>query len=492
MPLPLLLAGLALTAGGVGIKKGIDAKEDFDRAKSIDSDASRIYDHAKKSLENEREATQVAMISLGELKFSLFEVQLSRFVDAFSKIKNIDFDDSQLLRNEKSLGETNMQLADIQSAVVALHSVLGGGVTALGAGGLAGLAAYGGVGTFAAASTGTGIASLSGVAATNATLAWLGGGSLASGGMGMAGGTMVLGGLVAGPVLAVGGLMLASKAEEVKENALANLAESKKAAAEMDTGRASTHAIKIRFLDIAKVLNNLRSEIDPLLEGLVALTNQSTNYRTYSEKDRVGVYNCLQMAATIKNIMETQVLSESGTLTGASNALLEQAKGSLNTYKTEGRLPAPTAVVIDEPPPLVKADPVVRKSFDELVCEYEDQIQHDGSVYCGMKLLSKKASDKANKAMDAYAEYAGSPSVLIDTTVFGSGKEGYYFTYDAVWIKESYEDAVHIRYKDIKSLRLDEDDKELMINGDYYNYGVSYLNRSMRYIVKCLKEHLDL
>lgn len=50
---------------------------------------------------------------------------------------------------------------------------------------------------FGAASTGTAISSLSGAAATNATLAWLGGGSLAAGGGGMAAGTAVLGTITA-------------------------------------------------------------------------------------------------------------------------------------------------------------------------------------------------------------------------------------------------------------------------------------------------------
>jgi hypothetical protein len=49
--------------------------------------------------------------------------------------------------------------------------------------------------TFAAASTGTQISALSGVAAHNATMAFLGGGSVASGGGGMAVGTMVLTGI---------------------------------------------------------------------------------------------------------------------------------------------------------------------------------------------------------------------------------------------------------------------------------------------------------
>ncbi len=52
--------------------------------------------------------------------------------------------------------------------------------------------------TFGTASTGTAISALSGAAATNAALAWLGGGALAVGGGGMAAGQALL--ALAGPV----------------------------------------------------------------------------------------------------------------------------------------------------------------------------------------------------------------------------------------------------------------------------------------------------
>jgi len=48
------------------------------------------------------------------------------------------------------------------------------------------------VSNFATASTGASISALSGGAATNATMAWLGGGSVATGGGGMAAGSVVL------------------------------------------------------------------------------------------------------------------------------------------------------------------------------------------------------------------------------------------------------------------------------------------------------------
>ena len=59
----------------------------------------------------------------------------------------------------------------------------------------AAVAATEGAATFGTASTGTAISSLSGASATKATLAWWGGGSVTSGGFGMAGGMVTLGGI---------------------------------------------------------------------------------------------------------------------------------------------------------------------------------------------------------------------------------------------------------------------------------------------------------
>lgn len=89
----------------------------------------------------------------------------------------------------------------LNAAQIAMNTTTGvssGIGTALGAWAL--------VSTFGTASTGTAIASLSGAAGVNATLAWLGGGSLAAGGGGIAAGSAVLGGLVAIPSLAIAGI----------------------------------------------------------------------------------------------------------------------------------------------------------------------------------------------------------------------------------------------------------------------------------------------
>lgn len=84
-------------------------------------------------------------------------------------------------------------------------------------GGSAALGAWGLVSLIGSASTGTAISSLSGVAATNATLAWFGGGSLATGGAGMAGGFWVLGGIVAAPIVYFSTKSAYEKLDTIKE-----------------------------------------------------------------------------------------------------------------------------------------------------------------------------------------------------------------------------------------------------------------------------------
>lgn len=64
----------------------------------------------------------------------------------------------------------------------------------------------------AAASTGTAISSLSGAAATNAALAWLGGGTIASGGGGIAAGTAIISSVATGgAVIAIAGVGIITK-----------------------------------------------------------------------------------------------------------------------------------------------------------------------------------------------------------------------------------------------------------------------------------------
>ena len=313
----------------------MDAKSDFDDASETNERAQRIYDQASRELERTREATQESLNDLGELKFSLYENRLIPFVAAFKQIHNIDFQ-HDAIGDELQLAVSENDMAAIETAALKMTDVVSGGVVSLGAGGLAGLAAYGSVGLLASASTGTAIASLSGVAATNATLAWLGGGALSAGGFGMAGGTAVLGGIVAGPVLAVGGMMLASKAEEAKHNAYSNLSTARVAAEQMETANVAAQGVHTRIKEIHQVLGKLEDTFEPLLDGLQSLVTHSPknwsgklDYMKLSKEDQVGIMVSMMMAKTIKNVLETPILDEQGLITEASGAVIDTAHNNL-------------------------------------------------------------------------------------------------------------------------------------------------------------------
>lgn len=103
----------------------------------------------------------------------------------------------------------------------AISGAAAGGLAGAAAGGAAAYGAFTAAAMFGTASTGAAITGLSGVAATNATLAVLGGGTLAAGGAGIAGGTLLLTSMVAAPaaILAVAGFAVLKRQRTKKEDA---------------------------------------------------------------------------------------------------------------------------------------------------------------------------------------------------------------------------------------------------------------------------------
>lgn len=210
MPIPLIIAGVALVAGSYGVKKGVDGYKSHSEADELIEKAKTRYEKQRSEVAVAEKNTQQELTQLGEL-----ELQIGASFQDFSRLADELLE--RLNRDRQDKIEVKLpqhKLAQIQSysfsAIGVLGSVAGAGV----AGAAAGFAVYGGVMSFAAASTGTAISALSGIAASNATLAAIGGGALSAGGLGIAGGTAILGAAVAAPVLAVAGWAYANHGEE--------------------------------------------------------------------------------------------------------------------------------------------------------------------------------------------------------------------------------------------------------------------------------------
>lgn len=140
---------------------------------------------------------------LGTYTYSLYNA-LTLIQAQFDKIKNIPNEkqlEYQAIKNVRLTWKQQVDKIENDYETAAKINV-GGGAAGTGLGiGVATLgptAAMGIATTFGVASTGTAISALSGAAATNAALAWLGGGALAAGGGGMAAGNALL--ALAGPV----------------------------------------------------------------------------------------------------------------------------------------------------------------------------------------------------------------------------------------------------------------------------------------------------
>ena len=215
MPLPLIFGAIALGTAVFGAKKGYDGYQKHSEADDIINNVKSRYSDQKTVFDRQEKDTQHSLKKLGEL-----ELEIGKKFHEFKEMADELL--KKLNKSRKEKLEFKIPQHKLQkiteysySAIGVLSSVVGAGA----AGAATGFAVYGGVMAFAAASTGTAISSLAGAAATNATLAAIGGGSLATGGLGMAGGTAILSAAVAGPILAIAGWAYNSHGEEALNNA---------------------------------------------------------------------------------------------------------------------------------------------------------------------------------------------------------------------------------------------------------------------------------
>lgn len=255
MPIPFILGGIAVASGLVGAANLVSASSKRSEAEKILKSARKDYDYARKGMEAARLATTQSLDELGETKVNAWSSVIGRWVKNFKRFKNVDVKKIPL-QNVTIAGDVSANsLRNMEVASMKATEMLQAGLGSLSAGALAGVAAYGGTMMFATASTGAAISGLSGVAATNATLAWLGGGSLAAGGLGMAGGAAVLGGIVLGPVLAVAGIVSSSKADET-------LAKAKRDAAKIDDATAKIDALTSFLQHVQGIANQYQEFIE--------------------------------------------------------------------------------------------------------------------------------------------------------------------------------------------------------------------------------------
>ncbi|MBD1880543.1 hypothetical protein [Coleofasciculus sp. FACHB-T130] len=312
--IPIILGAVALATAAFGGVKAAEGIGNMNEAKEIGERAQKRYEQAVSELKADWEATNKLAEEYGQLQLDVMMRTIGRFVAFIERIGQ---------RNKKSEKEfleglegiSIQQLQEYKTAAIEAQEFFIGGAKAVGAaaagyGGAMGLATSVGV-----ASTGTLIGGLSGAAAWNATLAWLGGGSLAAGGGGMALGSIVLGGITVGPAVLIGGFVLAGEGEKA-------LTKAREYEAQVNSAIAKIKAAKDFMQQVKRRINELRNLLESLNNRAVLSLNELESQSSFDKNRDSGKFQQVALLVTaLAEIMKTPVLDKEGHLNPATASI---------------------------------------------------------------------------------------------------------------------------------------------------------------------------
>ncbi len=327
MPVPIILGAIAGGAALYGAVKGAKGAIDHKKASSVNDNARSIVDNANKKINAQREYADSVLRDYGERKLRAFNGVIPEFIDTFGRLKNVETINTPEL-DKLNIGDfSTVSLNELRSDYELLKSSGLGLGAGLGSGAALAFGAYNGTMLLATASTGTAISALSGAAATNATLAWLGGGAIATGGGGVALGSMVLGGIVAGPALAIFGHIVGNKGEEALNNAYSNLEQAKTIRDQADVMFKKLEVIGT----VTSLANNTFSTLTTQLRRAVSdlkkmLDAEGENYQALSSESREVVFRSVKFAQIIKAMIDTPILDKDGNLVLSTEKRLQEFK----------------------------------------------------------------------------------------------------------------------------------------------------------------------
>jgi len=316
MPIPLILGAAAAAAGligaGAGISGGMKMKEANDTIEAAQSRHRRNISRFKEK----QEAATKAMDSLGEL-----ELKTLQSFKAFEALIEIIQNRPEFKPYEKNGVHIPPYDKEKIREVSVGAEILLGGLGGAGLGTAGGFAASGlttaAVMALGTASTGTAISTLSGVAATNATLAALGGGSLAAGGGGMALGSMILGGATLGVGLLVGGIIFNLTGSSLSDKADEAWAQMKKAEDEIDSVCPYLDDLKSIAERYTAALIRVKNIYDSHIKLLYSIFNSQgsmydiIDWNNFSLEQQLTVENTALLVRFLYNMCKVNIVNKS-------------------------------------------------------------------------------------------------------------------------------------------------------------------------------------
>ena len=325
----------------MGLLEPITHKEEIER---LLNEAQQTYDQSKSQFDNQKKVTTKSLERLGKVKIDAWSDGMNSFVSVFSSFKNIEVN-RRIESNLYFIGsdiEPKQMLMNIQNASMTANELARAGVAAVGTGALVGIASYGGAMMFGTASTGTAIAALSGAAKTNATLAWFGGGSKAIGGLGMAGGKLVLAGVAIAPILVVSALITSVKSKERLAEAKHINAEAKNAALQMDIVTTGMKGISNMSDNYSVFIKKLNQKFKPFIKELDRIRKkhqvgegEQIDFNSLSSVEQKTLHLSWLMAQIYYQSLSVTILTDQGEISNEAKDTLAASKEQLRQIKKD-------------------------------------------------------------------------------------------------------------------------------------------------------------
>ena len=290
MPLPLILgigAAIAGAAGAVGVGSGIHGAVKMKEANDTAKMAQEQHQRNIARYEEKQKESVKTMDDLGKQELTILK-SFEEFSDVFEKIKNKPVFKTYSKDGVKIPSYNAQELKE----------------TYVGAGAL-----LGGLG---------GTASLSGAAATNATLAALGGGALAAGGGGIALGTTILGASTLGVGLLVGGIIFNITGGKISDKA-------DEAWSQMVKAQNQINEICDYFSELNKTANKYSHTLAKVYEiyrrklnkvQYAVYTLGKTDWNDYTTEGQLEIENLVLLVGLLHNMCKVQLVLKDTTKEG--------------------------------------------------------------------------------------------------------------------------------------------------------------------------------
>lgn len=268
---------------------------DRKRSERIVRNAKAEEAAAKERVEACRVESKRVMDGLGELRVEVYDTTVKEFVALYEQISRISAKDFQGIQENVDRNQLSIDVKELK--VVAQHvqemlvggsaGAVGGATLAFGAWGLAGM-----VGT---ASTGTAIGTLSGAAATNATLAWLGGGAVSAGGLGVTGGAAVLGGIAVIPAAIVAMYFGQNQAKK-----------------RLNEARNFSNDVDVFLAEVQTFITQVTNIVDGARLMIDVINSLNAVVKVQNTKMREAIHATVNHAARLQHALDVEIIDDIG------------------------------------------------------------------------------------------------------------------------------------------------------------------------------------